>query len=76
LLHTGNRDKKATRLIVRDDANGIPASFDGRNTCMLGFHLVNSLTDQLSGTIDRDRSSGTKFTIVIPEQGPASPGCT
>jgi two-component sensor histidine kinase/FixJ family two-component response regulator len=73
---TGNRDEKAIRIIVHDDGAGIPASFDWRNTSSLGLHLVNSLTDQLSGTIDLDRSSGTKFTILIPEQGPASPGCT
>ena len=67
---TGNKDEKAIRIIVRDDGAGIPASFDWKNTDSLGLHLVNSLTEQLSGTIELDRSSGTKFIITVPEQGP------
>jgi len=68
---TGNRDGKAIRISVADDGTGIPESLDWKNTSSLGLHLVNSLADQLSGTIDLDRSSGTKFTITIPDQGPA-----
>ncbi|MFA5267452.1 MAG: histidine kinase dimerization/phosphoacceptor domain -containing protein [Methanoregula sp.] len=67
---TGDRNGKAIRILVRDDGAGIPASFDWKNTESLGLHLVNSLTDQISGTIELDRSSGTKFIITVPEQGP------
>jgi two-component sensor histidine kinase/CheY-like chemotaxis protein len=68
---TGNRDDKVVRISVSDDGAGIPASLDWENTSSLGLHLVNSLTDQISGTIELDRSSGTTFIITVPEQGTA-----
>ncbi|MFA4876014.1 MAG: PAS domain S-box protein [Methanoregula sp.] len=55
-------------VIFRDDGIGIPADFDWRNTPSLGLRLVNSLVDQLSGTIELDRSAGTLFTIVLHEK--------
>ena len=64
---TGEKDEKGIRISVQDDGAGIPESFDWRNTSSLGLHLVTSLTDQISGTIDLDRSSGTTFTITVPE---------
>jgi two-component sensor histidine kinase len=67
---TGKKVEKEIRIIVQDDGAGIPASLDWKNTGSLGLHLVNSLTEQLSGTIELDRSSGTKFIITVPEQGP------
>jgi two-component sensor histidine kinase len=50
-------------LEVEDDGVGIPESLDWRNAPSLGLQLVQRLTKQLRGTIDLDRSSGTRFTI-------------
>jgi two-component sensor histidine kinase len=50
-------------LRVADDGVGIPADFDIRRTTSLGLQLVNSLTEQLDGTIELERSEGTAFRI-------------
>jgi PAS domain S-box-containing protein len=62
------RDEKTLTVIVRDDGAGIPGDFDWKNTQSLGLRLVNSLVDQLDGTIELDRSSGTRFTMVLHEK--------
>ncbi|MDP2796642.1 MAG: PAS domain S-box protein, partial [Methanoregula sp.] len=64
---TGEKDDNTIRIIVQDDGAGIPADFDWRNAESLGLQLVNSLTDQMEGTIELDRTAGTKFTIVMRE---------
>ncbi len=51
-------------LVVGDDGIGLPEGFDFRNTESLGLRLVNSLVDQLGGTIDLSKNNGTEFTIV------------
>ncbi|MDO9034488.1 MAG: ATP-binding protein, partial [Methanoregula sp.] len=55
-------------LTVKSDGIGIPADFDWRNTESLGLRLVISLVDQLDGTIELDRSSGTAFVITVQEK--------
>jgi len=50
-------------LVVSDDGVGFPADLDFRKVDSLGLQLVNNLTKQLDGTIELDRSRGTKFTI-------------
>jgi PAS domain S-box-containing protein len=62
-------EEKTLTVIVRDDGAGIPEGFDWKNTQSLGLRLVNSLVDQLDGTIELDRSSGTRFTMVLHEKG-------
>jgi two-component sensor histidine kinase len=63
---TGTLDENAIRILVGDDGVGIPESFDWKNTSSLGLRLVTSLTDQLSGTVDLDRTGGTTFIITLP----------
>jgi PAS domain S-box-containing protein len=53
---------------VRDDGIGIPVTLDWQNTASLGLRLVTTLVDQLDGTIELDRSSGTQFSIVVHEK--------
>jgi two-component sensor histidine kinase len=53
-------------LIVRDTGVGFPASLDFRHTDSLGLQLVCLLTEQLGGTIELDRASGTQWTLGIP----------
>jgi two-component sensor histidine kinase len=55
-------------IIYTDNGVGIPADFDWRNAKSLGLRLIVSLVEQLFGTIDLDRTQGTKFTIVVKEK--------
>ena len=59
-------DNKLT-LVVSDNGVGLPRDLDFRNTESLGLHLVNTLTRQLEGTIELDRSGGTAFEITFAE---------
>lgn len=56
-------DNKHYELVVQDDGIGFSERLDWRNTTSLGLQLVNSLTRQLSGTVDLEAHSGTRFTI-------------
>ncbi len=52
-------------LVVSDNGIGFPENLDFRNTQTLGLKLVNSLTKQLGGTIELDRTGGTTFRITF-----------
>jgi PAS domain S-box-containing protein len=64
------KDDHRIIILFRDNGIGIPADLDWRDTRSLGLRLVNNLVDQLKGTIDLDRSSGTQFTMVLHEKEP------
>jgi two-component sensor histidine kinase len=78
-----NHDSQFT-LMVSDNGVGFPKDLDFRDTQSLGLQLVNTLVDQLEGTIKLDRSGRTSFEITFTElkqgrgdnyvQG-ADPGC-
>ena len=55
-------------VVYRDTGIGIPADLDWRDTPSLGLRLVNTLVDQLNGTVELDRSAGTAFTMVLHEK--------
>jgi sensor domain CHASE-containing protein/two-component sensor histidine kinase len=50
-------------LIFSDNGKGFPENVDFRNVESLGLQLVNALVDQIDGSLDLERGSGTKFTI-------------
>ncbi len=52
-------------LQVGDTGAGLPENLDFRQAGSLGFQLLNSLTEQIQGTITLDRRGGTKFTITF-----------
>jgi PAS domain S-box-containing protein len=52
-------------LTVSDNGIGLPESVDFRNSPSLGLTLINSLVEQLDGTIELDRRGGTVFTITF-----------
>ena len=54
-------------LLVGDNGIGFPEGTDFRQTKSLGLQLVNTLVDQLEGTIELDTSQGTQFQIVFGE---------
>jgi len=61
-----DNDNKFT-LMVSDNGIGFPKNLDFRNTESLGLQLVITLTDQLEGTIELNRSEGTKFRIMFTQ---------
>jgi PAS domain S-box-containing protein len=58
-------DPAMLRIVYHDNGVGLPAGFDWKNTETLGLRLVNSLVDQLNGTIESDTGEGTTFIITI-----------
>ena len=55
-------------LVVADDGIGMSPEYDWRGTASLGFRLVNSLVDQLGGTIEKKTGPGTTFNIIFPRK--------
>ncbi|MDO9549912.1 MAG: PAS domain S-box protein [Methanoregula sp.] len=60
-------------LFVRDNGIGIPEEFDWKNPTSVGMGLVNTLIDQIDGTITLDRENGTTFTLTV-RRNPANGG--
>jgi two-component sensor histidine kinase len=58
-------DEGKIRIVYHDNGAGMPAGFDWKNTESLGLRLVNSLVDQLDGTIETGIGEGTTFIITI-----------
>jgi two-component sensor histidine kinase len=54
-------------LIISDNGVGIPENINFNETDTLGLRLVNSLVDQLEGTIELGRKNGTEFKIIFKE---------
>jgi len=46
-----------------DDGIGIPPAIDISRTSTLGMELVTTLVEQIEGSIELDRDSGTRFRI-------------
>ena len=62
-----HRDDGSLTLIVSDNGVGFPENVDFRNTDSLGLQLVCTLTDQLDGAIELNRTGGTEFKITFGE---------
>jgi PAS domain S-box-containing protein len=54
-------------LTVSDNGVGFPPDVDPRKTNSLGLKLVATLTDQLEGSVELDRSAGTLYRITFSE---------
>ncbi len=54
-------------LEIRDNGTGIPETFDISSSDSLGLQLVETLIRQISGTVELDVTSGTKFIIKFKE---------
>ena len=59
-----DRDHQVT-LIVADNGVGFPKGLDFRHTESLGMQLVNTLTNQLGGTVELHSNGGTEFKITF-----------
>lgn len=62
------KDDRTLTVRFCDDGVGIPEDIDWKDTQSLGLRLVNTLVDQLNGTIELDRAAGTCFTMVLHEK--------
>jgi PAS domain S-box-containing protein len=58
---------KRFELVVADNGRGLPDSLDFRATPSLGLKLVCTLTEQLNGTLQLDRTGGTTFRVRFQE---------
>jgi PAS domain S-box-containing protein len=69
IIIAGRREAGNLVLSFKDTGIGIPKELDWmRNTQSLGHRLVVSLVEQLNGTIELDRTTGTAFNIVVKEK--------
>jgi PAS domain S-box-containing protein len=59
--------KDKFKLTIKDNGVGIPPEIDFETESTLGLRLVKSLVGQLDGTIELDKSHGTKYTIKFQE---------
>uniref|UniRef100_UPI0025D0EB9C histidine kinase dimerization/phosphoacceptor domain -containing protein n=1 Tax=Methanohalobium sp. TaxID=2837493 RepID=UPI0025D0EB9C len=55
------------KLIVSDNGKGISDDIDFRESESLGLQLVNTLVEQIDGTIALEKSQGTEFIITFKE---------
>jgi len=55
-----------TTLTVSDNGVGFPPNLDLENTGSLGLELVQTLTEQLSGTLQLNNTQGTEFRVAFP----------
>ncbi|MCX6683894.1 MAG: PAS domain S-box protein [Methanoregula sp.] len=62
------REDHTLTILFQDNGVGIAEGFDWRNAESLGLRLVISLVEQLQGTIELDRKTGTMFTIFVKEK--------
>jgi len=68
-------DSAYLKFVVADNGIGLPEHITLENQASLGLRLVNTLTDQLDGTVTIDRTAGTKFTLSFPNNyGKDKPG--
>jgi two-component sensor histidine kinase len=61
------RYNESFKLSVSDNGITFPEDLDYRNTDTLGMLIVNSLTDQINGKLNLEKSNGTKFTVTFKD---------
>jgi two-component system CheB/CheR fusion protein len=66
-------DQTNWRLELSDDGMGLPADIHLENVNSMGFQLIQLLAQQLGGSLDVLRGSGTRFVLRFP-RGAAPPG--
>jgi PAS domain S-box-containing protein len=65
----GRREGDTLILSFKDTGIGMPEDLDWTTSKLsLGHRLVVSLVEQLNGTIELDRTTGTAFNIVVKEK--------
>jgi two-component sensor histidine kinase len=64
-------DSGTVELVVQDDGIGLPSDVNVRSQTSMGMIVVNSLVDQIAGSIAVENHAGTRFIITFPRQGMA-----
>ena len=59
-------DEGKCTLSVGDNGRGLPPDLDPLHATSMGLQLVRLLAEQLHGTLQLDRSQGTRFTVTFP----------
>jgi two-component sensor histidine kinase len=67
-VENGAESPTKYRLTIWDNGVGFPEGLDFRNTQSLGLQLVNSLAQQLGGTVELNREGRTAFEIVFASE--------
>lgn len=65
LIELYSTDGSNLILIVSDNGVGFPEDVDFQKTESLGLQLVNTLTEQLEGSIELEENGGTTFKIMF-----------
>ena len=66
MVEARGADSATVKIIFSDNGVGIPSDVDIHGGGTLGFQLITSLAEiQLQGSIELDRSRGTRFTITF-----------
>jgi len=65
-VELGQDDDQQVTLVVADNGIGLPPDFDILETDSLGMQLVDTLVEQLDGTLEVQSQAGTQFKITFP----------
>jgi two-component system response regulator len=60
-------DENSFNLMVSDNGVGIPNNIDTEKSDTFGMQLIKYLTKQLKGTMELDKSNGTKYNLIFNE---------
>jgi len=66
-------DSASLQFVVADNGIGLPEYITLENQATLGLRLINTLTDQLDGTVTIDRTAGTKYSFMFPQKTGTNP---
>lgn len=50
-------------ITIKDDGKGLPKNFDEKTDGHLGMQLIYLLTEQLNGTVELDKTTGTSYVL-------------
>jgi PAS domain S-box-containing protein len=67
-LEKQKSDTNKISIIIGDNGVGFPKNIDFKKSRTFGLLLVNTLVDQLDGTIELNNSNGTEFEITFIEK--------
>ncbi len=62
---SGHVERDMLTLTVKDDGVGMPETYNWKESDSLGLRLINSLVDQVGGSIEKGTGEGTMFIITL-----------
>ena len=55
-------------LTISDNGKGLPDGFDIKDSTGLGLQLVNTLVEQIDGTLEIESEKGAEFKLAFPDK--------